>query len=368
MNLLENQSEMSMKLIVIVVVALAATCAAAASEESALRRVPKSAPGSERFASFGKRSLTESSQANPQAAASEQKPASSGAQISSSSKSEVELLSSAPSTWQVMSALEAPASQSAPGDLSASSSDDASSSFSQGDFLRSPSAGTKGGFAPPTDTFSRLRQETLSKTRQQQQQQSFFQPPKQRAPPSKTSNFQAAKTNWYQPKPAPIVQERFEQQQNEQYVEQQQVESAPPGQAEPFAFDFNTQDTSGNGQYRKETSDNNGVVRGAYGFRDASGIYRHVEYVADQNGFRANIKSNEPGVEAGPKSQPASIRLDGGGPAPEQSQRFTSSNNDNADWSATSSSDEHANLALAPPNFESSHKSERIRAGRQATV
>lgn len=139
---------------------------------------------------------------------------------------------------------------------------------------------------------------------------------------------------------------------------EQQVDSAPPGQAEPFAFDFNTQDTSGNGQYRKEESDNNGVVRGSYGFRDANGLYRHVEYVADHNGFRANIKSNEPGLEGGRDSQPADIRLDSG-PAIAPARL---SNNDNGDWtSASSSAAERANLALAPPDFESSHKAERIR-------
>lgn len=271
---------------------------------------------------------------------------------------EVEALSSAPSSWQVLTAVEAPAAtRTATSDLASSSSEDSSSSLAENDFLRSPS-GTKGGLSSTGETFSRLRQQT-SKSRQQQPP--FY--PQQQQSQGKTSNYQATKTNWYKPsttaRPAPIVQQY--EQQSEQYVEQQQVESAPPGQAEPFAFDFNTQDNSGNGQYRKEESDNNGVVRGSYGFRDASGMYRHVEYVADQNGFRANIKSNEPGVEAGPKSQPADIRLDGGA-APAQSQRFTNNDNNNADWTATSSSsEERADLALAPPDFESSHKAERIR-------
>jgi hypothetical protein len=273
-----------------------------------------------------------------------------------------------------MAAIEAPAfasiargtrqAEARANDLASSSSED-SSLLNQDDFLRS-SSGTKGSFAPTGQTFSSLRQES-SKTRPRQQQPSFY-PQQQRQ--GKTSNYQSTKTNWYQPssttpRPAPIVQEQQQyEQQNEQYVEQQQVDSAPPGQAEPFAFDFNTQDTSGNGQYRKEESDNNGVVRGSYGFRDASGMYRHVEYVADQDGFRANIKSNEPGVEAGPKSQPASIKLDGGA-APARSQSFTSNNNDNTDWTATSSSsNESADLAIAPPDFESSHKAERFRSTR----
>lgn len=87
---------------------------------------------------------------------------------------------------------------------------------------------------------------------------------------------------------------------NSQQDQQQQDEygSAPMGQAEPFAFDYKIEDDYGNGQYRKEESDKNGVVRGSYGYTDVSGIYRHVEYVADENGFRANIKSNEPGLSS----------------------------------------------------------------------
>lgn len=78
--------------------------------------------------------------------------------------------------------------------------------------------------------------------------------------------------------------------------ERQQYDAAPRGQAEPFAFDYKVEDPQGNGHYRKEESDKNGVVRGSYGYTDVSGIYRHVEYVADEKGFRANIKSNEPGL------------------------------------------------------------------------
>lgn len=102
-------------------------------------------------------------------------------------------------------------------------------------------------------------------------------------------------------------QQQYEQQ-SEQYVEQAVEGAAPPGQAEPFAFDFKTQDQSGNGQYRKEESDKNGVVRGSYGYW-SDGIYRQVNYVADENGFRAQIQSNEPGMKKDAESSPASVEF-----------------------------------------------------------
>lgn len=65
---------------------------------------------------------------------------------------------------------------------------------------------------------------------------------------------------------------------------------------EPFDFGYDVNDEYGNKQFRKESGDTAGVVRGSYGYTDANGLYRIVEYIADANGFRANIKSNEPGL------------------------------------------------------------------------
>lgn len=64
----------------------------------------------------------------------------------------------------------------------------------------------------------------------------------------------------------------------------------------PYNFGYDVRDEFGNHQYRKEESDERGVVRGTYGYTDANGLYRFVDYVADHNGFKANIRSNEPGV------------------------------------------------------------------------
>ncbi len=36
---------------------------------------------------------------------------------------------------------------------------------------------------------------------------------------------------------------------------------------------------------------------GSYGYTDGHGIYRQVDYIADKSGFRAVIKTNEPGTD-----------------------------------------------------------------------
>ncbi|KAI1308658.1 Cuticle protein 10.9 [Halotydeus destructor] len=74
------------------------------------------------------------------------------------------------------------------------------------------------------------------------------------------------------------------------------------GPINPYNFGYDVHDENGNHQYRKEESDANGVVRGTYGYTDAYGLYRLVDYVADASGFKANIRSNEPGVNSSPSA------------------------------------------------------------------
>lgn len=64
-------------------------------------------------------------------------------------------------------------------------------------------------------------------------------------------------------------------------------------------------DHYGNEQYRKETSDGRRVT-GSYGYWGPDGIYRHVDYIADENGYRANIRTSEPGTT---NDNPASVRI-----------------------------------------------------------
>lgn len=63
-----------------------------------------------------------------------------------------------------------------------------------------------------------------------------------------------------------------------------------------YAFGYNEGHLTG-GTFRRETGDGHGNVAGSYGLRDADGRLRIVNYVADAAGFRADIKTNEPGVE-----------------------------------------------------------------------
>lgn len=57
-------------------------------------------------------------------------------------------------------------------------------------------------------------------------------------------------------------------------------------------------DELGNVQGRKEIGDSLGNKKGSYSIALIDGRRRIVEYVADGNGFRAIVRSNEPGTDA----------------------------------------------------------------------
>ncbi|CAN8005659.1 unnamed protein product, partial [Ixodes hexagonus] len=69
--------------------------------------------------------------------------------------------------------------------------------------------------------------------------------------------------------------------------------------AQPFSFGYDNVDEYGNRQFHTERADANNVRTGSYGYTDARGLYRRVNYVADANGFRATVETNEPGTQAG---------------------------------------------------------------------
>ncbi|XP_055939639.1 cuticle protein 10.9-like [Argiope bruennichi] len=66
----------------------------------------------------------------------------------------------------------------------------------------------------------------------------------------------------------------------------------------PYAFSYNAPLDDGVGQSsRTETADGSGRVQGSYTLNNDEGHFRVVEYVADQDGFRAVVRTNEPGTD-----------------------------------------------------------------------
>ncbi|XP_055949094.1 adult-specific rigid cuticular protein 15.5-like [Argiope bruennichi] len=65
--------------------------------------------------------------------------------------------------------------------------------------------------------------------------------------------------------------------------------------AQPYNFGYAIRDHTSD-QYRQEKGNGLGGVVGSYGFKDARGIIRNVNYVADHDGFRAQVNTNEPGT------------------------------------------------------------------------
>ncbi|PRD24945.1 UNVERIFIED_CONTAM: Cuticle protein 16.8 [Trichonephila clavipes] len=81
----------------------------------------------------------------------------------------------------------------------------------------------------------------------------------------------------------------------------QPVHHAP----QPYKFGYSIKDHHGE-QHREESGNGGHAVRGSYGFTDARGIRREVHYVADHGGFRAQVKTNEPGTA---NQNPAAVHL-----------------------------------------------------------
>ncbi|GBL84926.1 hypothetical protein AVEN_42195-1 [Araneus ventricosus] len=67
-------------------------------------------------------------------------------------------------------------------------------------------------------------------------------------------------------------------------------------QPRPYQFGYAFADGLGMSQHRNEVADGTGAVKGAYGYQDPLGVYRNVEYTADKDGYKAVIRSNEPGT------------------------------------------------------------------------
>ncbi|XP_071034205.1 cuticle protein 14-like [Parasteatoda tepidariorum] len=78
----------------------------------------------------------------------------------------------------------------------------------------------------------------------------------------------------------------------------------------PYKFGYSVKDK--HGEQHKEESGAGGHVTGSYGFTDDRGIHRQVNYVADHGGFRAQVKTNEPGTA---NQNPAAVHIHSSAPA-----------------------------------------------------
>ncbi|CAL1284971.1 unnamed protein product [Larinioides sclopetarius] len=74
---------------------------------------------------------------------------------------------------------------------------------------------------------------------------------------------------------------------------------------QPYAFGYSVRDHYSE-QHRHETGNGHGAAVGSYGFTDARGIARKVNYVVDHAGFRAQVNTNEPGTA---NQNPAAVRV-----------------------------------------------------------
>ncbi|GFR15316.1 adult-specific rigid cuticular protein 15.7 [Trichonephila clavata] len=65
-----------------------------------------------------------------------------------------------------------------------------------------------------------------------------------------------------------------------------------------YAFGYDIKDRLGATNSRSEVGDAHGNKKGSYTLADIDRRARRVEYVADGHGFRATVKTNEPGTAA----------------------------------------------------------------------
>ncbi|KAG1698098.1 Cuticle protein 10.9 [Nymphon striatum] len=75
---------------------------------------------------------------------------------------------------------------------------------------------------------------------------------------------------------------------------------------QPYEFSYDITDDEQNSNGRQESGDEYGNMKGAYSIKLANGLTRWVQYVADEGGFRAVIKTNEPGTD---NQSPADVDL-----------------------------------------------------------
>lgn len=78
----------------------------------------------------------------------------------------------------------------------------------------------------------------------------------------------------------------------------------PIGPPQPYTFSYDITNDFGTRLSQTESGDENNVKTGTYSYSEATGIFRNVNYIADKDGFRATIDTNEPGTKS---SAPADV-------------------------------------------------------------
>ncbi|GIX92163.1 uncharacterized protein CEXT_524031 [Caerostris extrusa] len=84
-------------------------------------------------------------------------------------------------------------------------------------------------------------------------------------------------------------------------------------QPSPYSFGYQAEAATGGGSARSESSDASGKVTGSYTVKNEDGSVRVVDYIADKDGFRANVKTNEAGTKS---DNPADVSIKSNAPAP----------------------------------------------------
>ncbi|XP_042905561.1 cuticle protein 10.9-like [Parasteatoda tepidariorum] len=75
----------------------------------------------------------------------------------------------------------------------------------------------------------------------------------------------------------------------------------------PYSFNYEAPTEDGGNSGHQESGDGAGRVSGSYTVSNLEGHTRIVDYVADENGFRASIRTNEPGTAS---SNPADVTVE----------------------------------------------------------
>lgn len=103
-----------------------------------------------------------------------------------------------------------------------------------------------------------------------------------------------------------LSKEGFEAPRNEEDRPVQNIDQDGYASPIPYAFGYLNNDGQGSRVMHQESRDNSGRVTGFYIVEDVDGRKRTVHYIADKDGFRARVHTNEQGTE---NLDPADVQM-----------------------------------------------------------